>query len=203
MDECDEDSIRLAVVEFEELGYYAVSKGIKLAICFASRHYPNITMKHYQALNLDEQRGHQEDIEKFVKGRLHGVGDLHLELSSRISCRSSGVFSWAALVVQIVNRNMDRGATRSQLIRDLKAVPSGIEQLLKSILTDGSKSLLPTLLWVLFSAKPLSPSELYNEIMFCADRKEFEELNPAETRRSRCVSSSWSRPKVSSKSRGA
>jgi ankyrin repeat protein len=169
LDECKEDDIRLAIAYLEELGELAVSRDIKISICFASRHYPNITMRHYQVLNLDEEREHHEDIEKFVKGRLSGVGSLNLELSEEISHRSSSVFLWATLVVQILNKKMDHGATRSQLMADLKVVPAGIEDLLKSILADGSIFLLPTLLWVLFSCEPLRASKLYPAIMIGAN----------------------------------
>jgi ankyrin repeat protein len=181
LDECKEDDIRLAIAYFEELGELAVSRDIKISICFASRHYPNITMRHYQALNLDEEREHHEDIEKFVKGRLSGVGSLNLELSEEISHRSSGVFLWATLVVQILNKKMDHGATRSQLMADLKVVPAGIEDLLKSILADGSIFLLPTLLWVLFSYEPLRASKLYPAIMIGANHLTPEAWDQTDT----------------------
>lgn len=167
LDECNEDAIRLAIEYFEELGDRAISRGVKISVCFASRHYPNITMRRYQTLNLDDQREHLEDIENCVRGRLRSTGITqltHAQLTEEISRRSSGVFLWAVLVVQILNKQTDRGADRSQLMAHLKTVPSGIEDLLRSILLDGghqSEFLLPTLQWVLFSFRPLSESALY------------------------------------------
>jgi ankyrin repeat protein len=181
LDECEEDAIRLAIEYFEELGELAVSQNTKISICFASRHYPNITMRRYQGLNLDEQEDHHEDIRKFVEGKLRGTGATHFELSKEISHRSSGVFLWANLVVQILNRSVDHGATRMQLMANLKAVPTGIEALLKSILMDASVFLLPTLLWVLFAFGPPTASQLYIATMVGAERLTAEDLDQTET----------------------
>jgi ankyrin repeat protein len=184
LDECEEDAIRLAIEYFEDLGELAVSRNVKISICFASRHYPNITMQYCQTLNLDKLKEHHEDIRNFVKGKLRspGITSLtHAELTAEISGRSSGVFLWAALVVQLLNKKMDGGANRSQLIADLRAVPAGIEDLLKSILTDGSEFLLPTLLWVLFSVDPLSASVLYLAIKVGAGRFTPEDLDQTGT----------------------
>jgi hypothetical protein len=184
LDECAEDDIRLAVEFFEELGELAISQDVKLSICFVSRHYPNITMQCCQTLNLDKLKEHHEDIRNFVKGKLRspGITSLtHAELTAEISGRSSGVFLWAALVVQLLNKKMDGGANRSQLIADLKAVPAGIEDLLKSILTDGSEFLLPTLVWVLFSFELLSASGLHLAIKIGAGHLTPEDLDQTET----------------------
>lgn len=67
---------------------------------------------------------------------------------------------WAALVVQIMNEDMDRGSTRSQLLAKLTAVPNGMEELLRSMLLDSGPFLLPILQWVLFSRRQLSVQEL-------------------------------------------
>jgi ankyrin repeat protein len=180
LDECGEDPIRLAIEYFEELGELAALHNTKISICFASRHYPNITMRRYQALNLDEQGEHHDDIRKFVEGKLHGTGGTHFELSAEISGRSSGVFLWAALVVQILNKRMDQGAGRPRLMADLKAVPAGIENLIKSILMDGSIFLLPTLLWVLFSYEPMNASDLHFAVMTGAGLVTSEDWDQAE-----------------------
>jgi ankyrin repeat protein len=187
LDECKEDAIRLAIEYFEELGELAMSRNVKISICFASRHYPNITMQCCQTLNLDGQKEHHKDIQNFVKGKLRRTGITpltHAELTEEISGRSSGVFLWAELVVQILNKKMDHGATRSQLMSDLDAVPAGIEDLLKSILMDGSDPnnfLLPTLLWVLFSLRPLGAPDLYLATKASAGCLTSEDLDQTET----------------------
>jgi hypothetical protein len=161
LDECSEDAIRLAVEYFEELQTQAESSAIPFYICFASRHYPNITMERCEIINLDTEGEHHQDISIFVTQKLRGMDGLRTYLSNEISRRSLGVFLWAALVVQIMNKMMDQGATRSELLAGLKKVPDGIEKLLRNIMLDSDASLLPTLQWVLFSRRPLRIDELY------------------------------------------
>jgi ankyrin repeat protein len=184
LDECNEDAIRFAIAHFEELGDSSISKDINLSICFASRHYPNITMQRCETLDLDDQREHLEDIKSFVEERLRSTAItplIHAELTEEISARSSGVFLWAVLVVQILNKRMDDGAKRSQLTADLKTVPAGIEDLLKSILMDGSEFLLPTLIWVLFSTGSLDAPNLCLAIMMGANKLTTEDWDQTET----------------------
>ncbi|KAM0723311.1 hypothetical protein Q7P37_001512 [Cladosporium fusiforme] len=180
LDECHEDDIRLAIENLESIGDIAKSQGIQLSVCFASRHYPTITMEHSGRINLDVETAHQRDIAKFVSKNLRGERALRHELAEDISSRSSGVFLWAALVIRIVNAKADRGATRSQLLNELQRVPTGIEELLGSIMQDQGHVILPTLLWVLFSQRPLSVSELYVAINFSADHPEAITLDHTE-----------------------
>jgi hypothetical protein len=161
LDECSEAAIRLAVQYFEELGELAHSRAIDLSICFASRHYPNITLNRHGTINLDTEGEHHRDISMFVTRRLRGEPGLKTELSQQISHRSLGVFLWAALVVQMMNKMMDCGATRSQLLDELKLVPDGIEDLLRTIILHGDLTMLSTLQWVLFSQRQLNVHELY------------------------------------------
>jgi ankyrin repeat protein len=162
LDECSEDAIRSALEYFEELGESAHSRGISLSFCLASRHYPNITMKkRHETINLDVEGEHQRDISAFVTRKLRGEHGLRSDLSQQISRRSLGVFLWAALVVQMMNKMIDRGATRSQLLSELKLVPDGIEELLRTIILDGDLALLSTLQWLLFSKEKLEVEELY------------------------------------------
>jgi ankyrin repeat protein len=165
LDECDEESIRLAINNFEELGELAHSRGIHLSICFASRHYPRISIRHHETINLDLESEHQDDVLTFIRRKLHGERRLRRELEMEISKRCSGVFLWAALVVRIVNEKTDGGATRSQLLAELSRVPTGIEELLQNMMLHHDATLLPTLQWVLFSEQPLSVGQLYKCVM--------------------------------------
>jgi ankyrin repeat protein len=165
LEECDERSIRLAINHFEELGEWADSRAIHLSICFASRHYPSISIRYHETINLDVEDQHHHDIETFVSRELHGERRSRRELRSEILERCSGVFLWAALVVQILNEMVDRGATHSQLLAELIRVPDGVEALLQNIMSDHDSALLPTLLWVLFSETPLTIDQLYIAVM--------------------------------------
>jgi ankyrin repeat protein len=184
LDECDEESIRLAIHHLEELGDVAHSRGVHLSVCFASRHYPSISVKYHETINLDVEVQHHRDIMTFVSRRLHGERNLRRELGREISKRCSGVFLWAALVVQIVNKKTDRGATRSQLLAELTRVPDEIEELFQNLMSDHDIALLPTLQWVLFSKDPLRAETLYFAIMTsigCLDTDTSDATNVSET----------------------
>lgn len=161
LDECSEQAIRPAIECLWSLGELATLRGVNLCVCFASRHYPNITIQCHEAINLDNQAEHQQDISTFVHKTLRGTTALKKELGEEISMRSCGVFLWAALVVHTVNEKFDHGATRSQLVAQLKAVPTGIEELIRSLVQGHDTYFLPTLQWVLFSRTPLTVPQLY------------------------------------------
>lgn len=165
LDECPEQAIRLAVEYLWNLGELATLRGDNLCVCFASRHYPNVTIQRHEAINLDNQAEHQQDISTFVHTTLRGTKALRKELGEEISRKSCGVFLWAALVVHTVNEKFDHGATRSQLVAQLEAVPTSIEELIGSLLREHDAYLLPTLQWVLFSKIPLSVPQLYFAIV--------------------------------------
>jgi ankyrin repeat protein len=168
LDECAEETIRLAIQYFEELGDLSSKRGVGFSICFASRHYPRISIRYCEQINLDTRSEHQNDISRFVLKTLRGADLLRKELGREISTRSSGVFLWAALVVQMMNASMDRGAIRSELLVELDAVPSGVEALLQNVLLDQDESLLLALQWVLCSKKPLTLPQLYFAIKVSA-----------------------------------
>jgi ankyrin repeat protein len=161
LDECEEDEIRLAVRYFETLAVLATTHKIKLFICFASRHYPHITISKHETINLDAQEEHRTDIAIYITNQLCGARELTHNLGKEILRRSSGVFLWAVLVVLMMNKMMDHGATRSQLLAELAQVPDGISGLLENILRDREPPLLPTLQWMLFSVEVLGVDQLY------------------------------------------
>jgi ankyrin repeat protein len=161
LDECEEDDIRLAIQHFENLAMLATSHKIKLFICFASRHYPHITISRHETINLDRQKEHRKDIANYITRQLHRSHVPTHNLRGEILRRSSGVFLWAVLVVRIINKMMDRGASGSQLLAELRQVPDGIGELLRNITRNQDACLLPTLQWVLFSLEPFGVDALY------------------------------------------
>lgn len=181
LDECDEDDIRSALEQMEDLGESARSQGVAFSVCFASRHYPKITIYGSEVIDLDIEVQHQQDIATFVHKRLRGEGTIKDELAKEITRRCSGVFLWASLVVQIINKKRDHGATRSELIKILSTVPSGIKELLGSIMRNHDPALLPTLQWVLFSRRPLTVNELFFAIKTSTCCLELTSLDSTET----------------------
>jgi hypothetical protein len=165
LDECAEDDIRDAVSHLEELASLALTHKIKFLICFASRHYPTITIRHHRTIDLDKQAGHQQDISDYVNSALRVTGSLGAELQRSILDQSAGVFLWAVLTVRILNRLSDHGGTRAQIKARLAEVPLGVQSLFREILQGDDVYLLATLQWVLFAQRPLTVKELYCAIM--------------------------------------
>jgi hypothetical protein len=164
LDECeDEDQTREMVRFFEELAETAVSNSLGLSIFFASRHYPNITIRRSESIILDNCKGHHADIASYVRDKLLcGPPTLKAELIASILQRSSEVFLWVVLVVRNLNTESDRG-NQHRLKEALQATPKGLDDIFDNIVRgdDADGFLLPTLLWVLFAHQSLSPLELY------------------------------------------
>ncbi|KAL4874693.1 hypothetical protein BJY04DRAFT_211860 [Aspergillus karnatakaensis] len=156
LDECDEQEIRDMVSFFEQIGELVVSKKVRLHICFSSRHYPHVTIEHSIELVLEDQDGHQQDIMNYV-----------LQIKDEIILRSSGIFLWVVLVIQILNKEFDRGRIHA-LKQRLKEIPDGLHSLLKDIFTRDNNDMANTLLclqWILYAARPLSREEAYFAIL--------------------------------------
>jgi hypothetical protein len=139
-------------------------------VCFASRHYPRISISRCVHLVLDKLKGHQEDIENYVRNNLK-VSELALrdQFAEDIRVRARDVFLWVVLVVRLLNQESDQGNSHN-LQAHLDAIPSGLHDLFEDAIiergADGSRYLLPILLWVLFATRPLSPWELYHAVLY-------------------------------------
>lgn len=165
LDESNKDDIRLALKHFEELVAQSLLRNIGFLICLASRHYPNISIGHHRAMNLDSQAAHSDDVSEYVHNALKVPGPLGGQICASINDRCAGIFLWAVLTVGIINKSHDEGATRSQLQARLREVPDSIQALFSNVLQERDEYLLPTLQWVLFSQRALEVEELYFAVM--------------------------------------
>jgi ankyrin repeat protein len=164
LDEGDEQQIIEMVRYFEDLAEEATRKKVLLRICFSSRHYPYIDIRHGTRLTLEDQAGHTEDMINYVKGHLRvnspaPVADLHSELLRR----SSGVFLWIVLVVDILNKEGRRGGF--SIMTRLKEIPGDLRDLFADMLTrdqDNMHDLRLCIMWILFAKRPLTPAEFYH-----------------------------------------
>jgi hypothetical protein len=167
LDECPEDEIRHLFDALGHLSHAAANTTIDFHVCFASRHYPHITMDNCQHLTLDGQEGHKQDISNYVNNKLAGKGRVISDIRTEVQARAQGVFLWAALVVHILNKEHDRGSNAHQLRLRLNEIPNGLHELFQDILQRGVRddgtheNLLRILQWVLYAQRPMSPEELY------------------------------------------
>lgn len=163
LDECPEDDVRAMLKSLGSLSDAALDDGIDLHICFSSRHYPHITFERCQHLILDGQEGHEQDISTYVQNELVGKGKLIENMKLEIQRRAQGVFLWAELVVQILNKDSDRGNV-SRLQTRLDEIPDGLDDLFRDILQRGVQEnsyLVQILQWILYAQRPLTPQEMY------------------------------------------
>lgn len=117
-------------------------------------------------LTLENQRGHAEDLEKYIVNRLQ-IRDRALveELKLVMLEKAAGVFLWVALVVDILNKENCRG--RLALRKRLAETPSGLSELFKDLLRrdkENMEELLLSILWILLAERPLKPEEYYHAL---------------------------------------
>lgn len=174
LDECEEADIRGMVDFFDDLGSTAIAANVRVHVCFASRHYPHISMTRCIHMILDNLSGHQADVETYVQNNLKVEGSkIRDELAEEIRKKSGGVFLWVVLAVRVLNRESDRGYSHS-LRGHLDAIPAGLYDVFENAITGRGTSdrhyLLPTLLCILFSWYPLTPLALYQALL-CTEAK--------------------------------
>ncbi|GKT43265.1 uncharacterized protein ColSpa_03446 [Colletotrichum spaethianum] len=164
LDECAEEEVREMVKFFEELGQLAVKKGFKLYTCFSSRHYPHISIRNGLRLTLESQDGHEKDLEEYIRNKLETETKKQTEdLTDQILRKASGVFMWVVLVIDILNKEIQRGRMFAVKSR-LEALPAGLSDLFEDILTrdnENMEDLLLSIQWILFSKRPLKSEEYY------------------------------------------
>ncbi|KAL7909373.1 hypothetical protein GGI35DRAFT_469357 [Trichoderma velutinum] len=174
LDECNKNQVADMVCFFEELCESAQESQVRLQICFSSRHYPTITITKGNEVVLEAEPGHIEDIEYYIKSKLRlGKSPQALSLRSDILERSSNIFLWVVLVLDILNREYPNTSISIKKMRDrLKEIPPELNDLFEMILTrDGENldTLHFCLKWILFANRPLKPQELYFAVQLSCD----------------------------------
>ncbi|KAJ3579091.1 hypothetical protein NPX13_g1474 [Xylaria arbuscula] len=105
----------------------------RFRICFASRHYPHITINTGLGIVLEAQMGHKQDIERYIDSRLVIQNQvLAGEIRQALQAKASGVFMWVVLVVSILNREHDAG-NEHILHERIQQLPGDLEELFLDI----------------------------------------------------------------------
>jgi hypothetical protein len=119
-------------------------------------------------LILEGHEGHSQHITAYVDSKLKiGHGKTAEGIRSQLQAKASGVFMWVVLVVDILNREHERGQTH-RLRKRLQDLSPGLPELFRDILTRESldrNQLLLCVQWVLFAHHPLTPEQLYFAIL--------------------------------------
>ena len=135
----------------------------------SSRHYPHIEIKKGIPLTLEDELGHKEDIQHYIKAKLRlGNTKAAQSLQAEILEKSSLIFLWVVLVVDILNKEYP-GKPIVKMRQRLREIPPKLADLFEMILTrdnEDPKLLQICLQWILFAARPLKPQELYFAVQF-------------------------------------
>jgi ankyrin repeat protein len=170
LDECEDSQAERMIRFFEELCEESVGN---IRICFTSRHYPHIEITTGTELTLEDEDGHKEDIQKYIKSNLKlGRRNQQTEsLQSEILEKSSRIFLWVVLVIKILTELPDKSIRKMR--ERLQEIPTELAKLFEMILARDRKNLEQMKLclsWVLFAIRPLKPQELYFAIQLGLDK---------------------------------
>ncbi|KAK2608997.1 hypothetical protein QQS21_002477 [Conoideocrella luteorostrata] len=183
LDECDESQIRDMISFFEHMGELTMSADVSFLVCFSSRHYPHITLTRGLSLVLEGQGGHSQDIICYLDSKLKiGHSKLAEQIRNDIQEKASGVFLWVVLVVEILNKEYDRGRIHA-LKKKLQHIPGDLHELFRDILTRDNNNrdeLLLCIQWVLFARQPLRPEQLYFAILAGVEHQALSRWNSDE-----------------------
>lgn len=176
LDECDKSQAEGMVSFFEELCSRAREAQVRLRICLSSRHYPSVVIQKGIEITLEDEIGHVEDIKQYIKSKLRlGKVKQAESLRSEILEKSSRIFLWVVLVLDILNSEYPESSISMKKIRErLEEIPPKLNDLFEMILTrDGEnlERLQACLKWILFATRPLKPQELYFAIQLNLDKE--------------------------------
>ncbi|KAH8781059.1 heterokaryon incompatibility protein-domain-containing protein [Diaporthe sp. PMI_573] len=176
LDECDQDQAAGMVCFFEELCDHAREEEVQLRICFSSRHYPTVVIQKGIEITLEDEAGHTDDIEYYIKSKLRLGKAKHADsLRSEIRDKSSGIFLWVVLVLDILTKEYPNSIVSINAIRTrLKQIPPGLDDLFEMILKRDEENLEQLhicLKWVLFATRPLKPQEFYFAVQLSIDKE--------------------------------
>ncbi len=186
LDECSESQVREMVEYFEQLGQSALETEGNLYICFSSRHYPTICIQNGRTLTLEDQSGHSQDLEKYVRSKLQaGKGKDVQSVRTELLQKAAGVFMWIVLVVNILNKEFQDGRIFAVRKR-LQETPAELSALFRDILKRDNENIADLLLciqWILYAKRPLKPEEFYYAVVAGLDLEceNLTEWNPQHT----------------------
>jgi ankyrin repeat protein len=181
LDECESDQVRSAVEFFESLSRSATAEKKQFFILFSSRYYPHITVQSHEEVRLDTLVEHSSDIKTFLTSEFTIRSPFRSELQAKIEQRCSGIFLWVVLVVKLLKRSFDKGATRTQLHETLMSLPYELNELFDKITEAASSDFAIAMRWVLCARVSLHPEQLYYAIQIGSGRLSSDCWDASET----------------------
>ncbi|KAI0105683.1 hypothetical protein GGR51DRAFT_560155 [Nemania sp. FL0031] len=166
IDECNDEQVRDMISFLYRTCRAELSN--HFSVCFSSRHYPHISIPAGQQIILETQDDHHRDVAAYIESELRiGSSSRSERIKAEILRKSSGIFMWVVLVINILNREYDKGHVHL-LQRRLRELPNTLHDLFRDIVkrdSDDIGDLIICLQWTLFSKTRLTLEELYFAIM--------------------------------------
>ncbi|GAW27348.1 putative NACHT and Ankyrin domain protein [Rosellinia necatrix] len=164
LDECNRSEVYNMVKYFEQLGKTAMERNIKLFTCFSSRHYPSIPIKTNLTFVVEDQMGHNNDLEYYIMDNLDvGDGESAHAVRWALLNKAAGVFMWAVLVIRMLNQGYLEGRIR-ELKHRVDSLPNKLSDLFKNIMENDKENeaeFALSIQWILYAKRPLRIEEYY------------------------------------------
>jgi ankyrin repeat protein len=167
LDECDEANMQETIEFLRGLCEEASEIGIRIFVCFASRHYPALDIPTELQLILETVDDHHADLREYVTSQRFSVGTqgrmsrFPVQITNDILAKANGVFLWVVLVVEILKKEFKEGNIHT-VKAVLKGLPERLEELFQKIVQRDQENIAEFLLcltWILHAKRPLTLKE--------------------------------------------
>ena len=159
LDECGQDPA-ISLVEF----FSRVADSV--AICFACRHYPIISLEE-AGIEISVEQKNAPDIDTYITRRIRAAVQNEKSATSirrELIERSAGNFQWVVLVTPRVIQSYRNGKPLSDICTLIRRLPSELASLYEEIVRgaepDDMRQALHLFQWICFTFRPLTLSEL-------------------------------------------
>nr|XP_036586253.1 ankyrin repeat-containing protein [Colletotrichum truncatum]KAF6796660.1 ankyrin repeat-containing protein [Colletotrichum truncatum] len=158
LDECGEESAVELIEYLTDLLSDCKNMKFTFGVIFSCRHFPIIEIKNGWTIVPEEEN--DVDIDTYVQRKI--TADQNSSIQSLITSRAQGVFMWARIVVDQVNRMKRRGEPAGEIEREIKRTPKELNALYDELLrnVEDSEVTIRLMQWVCFSTRPLTTYEL-------------------------------------------
>ena len=158
LDECGQESAINLVEYFHRLAD-------SVAICFACRHYPIISLEE-AGIEISVEHSNASDIDTYITRRIQAAVRNEMSATSirhELIERSAGNFLWVVLVTPRVIQSYKKGKSLKDICVLIRGLPSELATLYEDIIRgfepDDMRQALHLFQWICFAFRPLTLQE--------------------------------------------
>lgn len=165
LDEAGRDVAKELIQFFRKLTEPQFPIGLRLKVCLSCRRYPVLAPQDALKVRVEDQN--HQDIAIYVRQNLkdHFL-DVHkaekAKLEHEIIERASCLFQWAVLVIPIIIKNHEDGASLRKIRKTIEKIPGILGDLYEYILSkiEDRQRAVQLMQWICFARRPLDLKEL-------------------------------------------